>query len=121
MSALADRSNAESRLVVRNSQLVADAFFRRQLVLAAVTAGVMLAALALVGWAMAASGGGNTVFRVTQDGSGGGAVRPVTESSGPAIWALVAALVAVGGVLVLLVAHVVRIARFAFRYQRGES
>ncbi len=107
-----DRANDDCRLM-------ADAFFRRQLVLSGVTAVVVLGALCLVAWAMAAGDAGQTVFKVTPDGSEGGAVRPVVESSPWAMWALVASLAAVVGVLLLLVAHAVRIARFAFRHQPG--
>ena len=70
---------------------LAEAFYRRQLLLAAVTAGVVLASIVMVALVLAH-----------------GSRRWAT-------WAVVAALVVVGGVLLVLLDHVIRIVRFALR------
>ena len=70
---------------------LAEAFYRRQLLRPAVTAGVVLASIVMVALVLAH-----------------GSRRWAT-------WAVVAALVVVGGVLLVLLDHVIRIVRFALR------
>jgi hypothetical protein len=91
-----------------------EALFRQQLWLAALAAAVILAALGLVAWVIDSGDAGRTVFRVTNDGPRAGAVVAETESSPAAMWAAIGALVAVGGVLLLLLAHMIRVARYSF-------
>jgi len=78
-----------------------------------VAAGVVLAAVLMVAWAIPDDGGGSAVLRVAPDGS-----RMVTTSAGEssrwAMWVAVAALVAVVGVLLMLLHHTVRVFRSAF-------
>ena len=92
-------------------------FFRRQLVVAALSAAVVLTALLLVGWVVGQGEGDvHATLRPAPDGSRLDAVSPLAESSRSATWAVSAALVAVSAVLVVVVDHMVRVARFAISH-----
>ena len=92
-----------------------DALIRRQLVVAALAAAVVLASVLVVAWAVPDGDAGHAVLRLAPDGSRVVTASPVAESSRFAIWVAVGALLAVSGVLVLLVHHTVRVARCALR------
>ncbi len=81
--------------------------------MALVAAGVVLVSVVLVAWAVPDGVSGHAVLRMTPDGSQVVPVSPVAESSRWAVWIALAALVAVGGVLVVLLHHTVRVARSA--------
>ena len=87
-----------------------EALYRRQLVLAGVAGAVVLAALLLVAWVVAQGPTGPAVVRVAGDGTR--VAVPASGSSSLHLWAVVAALGAVGGLLLVLVVHMVRVARF---------
>ena len=94
-----------------------EALIRRQFVIAGLAAGVVLAAVLLVAWAVP-DGNPGAVLRMAPDGSRVVVASPAAEASRWAMWVVVAALVAVAGVFVLLVQHTVRVARFALRRPR---
>ena len=104
----------------RRSADPAARFLRRQLVLAGVAAAVVLAAVLGVGVAVEhGRGAASAALRPAADGSGVIAVSPVVESSRAAMWAAMAALVAVAAVLTLLLDHAFRVARFAVLARPG--
>ena len=90
-----------------------DVLVRRQFLVSALAAAVVLAAVVLVAWAVPDGGPDHPVLRMAPDGTG--VIVASAPSTRWAVWAAVAALVAVAGVLVLLVQHTVRVARFAWR------
>ncbi len=81
--------------------------------MALVAAGVVLVSVVLVAWAVPDGETGHAVLRMTPDGSHVVAASPVAQSSRWAVWVALAALAAVGGVLVALVHHTLRVARSA--------
>lgn len=96
-------------------------FLRRQLVLAGMAGAVVLAAVVGVGVAVEQGRGATSAaLRPAADGSGIiVAVSPVVESSRAAVWAAMAALLAVAAVLTLLLDHAFRVARFAVLARPG--
>ncbi|MGH9165826.1 MAG: hypothetical protein ACRDZW_09985 [Acidimicrobiales bacterium] len=89
----------------------AAAFWRRQALLAAVTAAVVLASSLIIMSAVHRAGD-----PVTLRPGPGGAVTAVAPSSGgsdAAMWLALASVIAVVGLVVVLVFHTVRVARFA--------
>ncbi len=88
-----------------------DVLIRRQLVMAVVAAAVVLVAVLMLVWAIP-DDAGRAVLRVAPDGSRVVTASPA-ESSRWAMWVAVAALVAVGGVLLMLLHHTVRVFRSA--------
>jgi hypothetical protein len=103
-------------------QRAADSFIRRQLLLAGVAAAVVLGGIVLVTLAMAPDARlAHATLRPAPGPARVEIVSPLAESSRSATWAAAAALVAVAGVLVVLVAHTVRVARFALLPQPGRG
>jgi hypothetical protein len=96
-----------------SQQRVADSFFRRQLLLAAVAAAVVVGGLAAVAVAMARGGANPHASLRPTPGGPVEVVSPLTESFRSATWAALVALVGVAVLLVVLVGHMVRVARFA--------
>jgi hypothetical protein len=101
---------------VTKAPLSWDTLVRRQFLVAALAAAVVLGAVVLVGWAMPEAASHQPVLRRAPDGSG--VIVASGRSTRWAVWAAVAALVAVAGVLVVLVQHTVRVARFAWHEGR---
>jgi len=109
-------------MAVADRRSMATRFYRRQLVLAGLTAAVVLVASVVIVGAMsrgAQASRPNLVLRTAADGS----VLAV-PSSGDAprgvVWAAGGALGAVSGLVIVLVGHTVKVARFAAQ-ERKES